>query len=100
MAETSACMAHFFKLLNVVNNPFSQRKESYSLLPVDGALSIPVTYYFEESVSCLNAYVWENSWRPFAVFELGSPLETILQSKGSTSELAGPAKLFCLVFRQ
>ena len=71
------------------NNPLGQRKYSYSLLPVDGTLSIPMTY-FEESVSCLNAYVRKNSWHLFAGFGLGSPLEMILRSECSTSELAGP----------
>ena len=59
MAGTSfmwslAYWANFFRLFAVVYNPSTQRKDSYSSLPVDGALSIPVTF-FEELVACLNA---------------------------------------------
>ena len=58
------------------------------MLTVDGALSIPLTY-FEELVMRINLRA-KNPWRPFAGFKLGAPLETFLQGELSTSELAGP----------
>ena len=55
LCDISACVTHFIRLFNVVNNPFKQRKDSYSLSPIDGASfnsRIPRTY-FEESGSRL-----------------------------------------------
>ena len=36
LREISAFVTHFFRLFDVVNNPFTQRKDSYSLSPIDG----------------------------------------------------------------
>ena len=57
----------------LIHNPFAQRKDSYSLFPVDGVLSI-----FEESKLCI---------MHTAGLELQSLLETILQSQCSPSEV-------------
>ena len=46
--DISACWTNFFRLLVVVNNPFTQRKDSYSWSPINGALfnfRFPVTYF-------------------------------------------------------
>ena len=92
LRDVIARVTHFFRLFVVVINPFSQRKDSYSSLPVDGPLSIPVKY-LKESVSWLMRIISrvKNSWRPFVGLELGFPLEMILRSKCSISELAGPS---------
>ena len=69
LPDISACRTNFFILLVAVNNPFTQRKDSHSLSPINGALfnsRISVTY-FEESGSHLikNSHA-KNSWRPVA----------------------------------
>ena len=83
--DVIACIAHFSGSFVVVNDRFTHRKDNYSSLPVDCALSIPVTY-FEELVSCLKCLRAKISWHLFGGFKL----EIILQSEHSTSELAGP----------
>ena len=51
LRDIHACWNNFFRLLVVVDNPFTQRKDSYSWCSIDGALfnfRVPVAY-FEES---------------------------------------------------
>ena len=60
LGDINACRVNIFRLFVVVNNPFTPRKDSYSLLPVDGTLSI-LLEFFEESVLGFmqNCYVWK-----------------------------------------
>ena len=97
-----------FIQVRVVLTPFAPRTDSYSLFPVDGALTIPVKFllinvnslmqqcYNEltinllkiKSMSCVVLFTWiyiiacDKSWRTAGI-ELGSLLETILRSERS-----------------
>ena len=75
------CMAYFFWLFLVVNNPFTQRKDSYSTSPIDGAslqFRIPVTFFEEWGVRLNEKLIC--AWKTISLllleagFELGSPL--------------------------
>ena len=53
-------------------NNFTQRKVSYSLFPVDGSLSIPVTVFKESVLGSFILSHTKNFWRTAGI-ELGSP---------------------------
>ena len=102
LCDISACQTNFFRLLVVVNNPFTHRKDSYSLSPIDVAF-----FQFQNSsdivlknrVSLYGKICARKTLDVFllvARFELGSPLKMILQSECSTFMLARPgARQFC-----
>ena len=68
------------------------KKYMYSLYPVDGAYIIPVIF-FEELMLRIKRihFIAQKSLQHTAGIELGSPMETIFQSKHSLFELVGPS---------
>ena len=72
-----SCLQALFFQVKDGHTPFAQRKDSYSLFPVDGVL-IPETF-FEESKSHIYANLFYFCMRfcHTAKIELGSLLETI-----------------------
>ena len=86
LCDISACVAHFFRLFNVVNNLFTQKKDSNSICFIDGAWvsdnfqRMEVTHYWE----CILSHT-KNSWCTLN----WTPVcwSKFLQSKRSFSEL-------------
>ena len=89
LCDLIACLAKFCQV-KVGINPFTQRKDSYSLSPVDSAHF--QRHYFEELKLHMNAKIIllhvKNSWRTAASYS--GLVETILRRNYSISELASP----------
>ena len=69
-----ACRAILVRFFADANNPFTLRRDSYSLFPVDDALSIPVTFFDKSMLRFMQIFIprTKNSWCPFAGIELWS----------------------------